>query len=52
MKNIMKIVTFPKDSASLIKGINQTIKNETKEQKGGVPGMVLGTLISVYYSIC
>ena len=39
---------FPKDSGSLIKGINQTIKNQTKKQKGGVPGMVLGTLISVY----
>ena len=32
------------DSNILLKGITSTIKNETKEQKGGFLGMFLGTL--------
>ena len=28
----------------LIKGVTQTIENETKEQRGGFLGMLLGTL--------
>ena len=28
----------------LIKGVSKTIENETKEQKGGYLGMLLGTL--------
>ena len=32
------------DSNILLKGITITIKNETKEQKGGYSGMFLGTL--------
>ena len=29
---------------TLLKGVTKTTKNETKEQKGGVLGMLLGTL--------
>ena len=44
MNNIMKIVKSLEESSLLIKGVSQTIKNETKEQKGGFLGMLLGTL--------
>ena len=40
----MKIVESLEDSGSLIKGVSETIKNEAKEQKGGIIGMLLGTL--------
>ena len=32
------------DSNILLKGVTNTIKNETKKQKGGYLGMLLGTL--------
>ena len=32
MDHIMKIVTFLKESVSLEKGVNGTIKNEAKQQ--------------------
>ena len=35
MNDIMKIVQGPEDSNILLKGVTETIKNETKEQKGG-----------------
>ena len=38
MNDIMKIVQI------LLKGVTKTIKNETKEQKGGFLSMLLGTL--------
>ena len=44
MKDIIKIVKSLKESGLLIKGVSETIKNEAKEQKGGFPGMLLGTL--------
>ena len=44
MKDIIKIVKSLKDSGLLIKGVSETIKNEAKEQRGGFPGMLLGTL--------
>ena len=44
MNDIIKIVQALKDSNILLKGITKTIKNETKEQKGGFLGMLLGTL--------
>ena len=44
MNDIMKIVQFLEDSNILLKGVTETIKNETKEQKGGFLGMLLGTL--------
>ena len=42
--NILKIVQALEDSNILLKGVTQTIKNETKEQKGGFLRMLLGTL--------
>ena len=44
MNDIMKIVQAHEDSNILIKGVTKTIKNETKEQKGGFLSMLLGTL--------
>ena len=44
MEGIIKIVKSLEDSSSLIKGVTQTIENETEEQRGGFLGMLLGTL--------
>ena len=44
MNDIMKIVQALEDSNVLLKGVTKTIKNETKEQKGGFLSMLLGTL--------
>ena len=44
MHDIMKIVLALEDSNILLKGVTKTIKNETKEQKGGFLSMLLGTL--------
>ena len=44
MNDIMKIVQALEDSNILLKGVTKTIKNETKEQKGGFSSMLLGTL--------
>ena len=44
VNDIMKIVEALEDSNILLKGIINTIKNETKEQKGGFLNMLLGTL--------
>ena len=41
---MIKIVQALEDSDILLKGVTKTIKNETKEQKGGFLGMLLGTL--------
>ena len=35
MNDIMKIVQALEDPNILLKGVTKTIKNETKEQKGG-----------------
>ena len=43
MENTMKIVKSLEDSALLIKGFSETIKNEIREQKGGYFGMLLAT---------
>ena len=40
----MKIIQALEDFNILIKGVTKTIKNETKEQKGGFLSMLLGTL--------
>ena len=40
----MKIVQAVEDSNILLKRATKTIKNETKEQKGGFLSMLLGTL--------
>ena len=44
MNDIMKNVQALEDSNILLKGVTKTIKNETKEQKGGFLTMLLGTL--------
>ena len=44
MNDIMKIVQALEDSIFLLKGITKTIENETKDQKEGFLGMLLGTL--------
>ena len=44
MNEIMKIVQALEDSNILLKGVTKTIKNEIKEQKGGLLSMLLGSL--------
>ena len=41
---MIKIVKALEDSDVLLKGVTDTIKNETKKQKGGFLSMLLGTL--------
>ena len=44
MNDIMKIVQAHEDSNILLKEVTKTIKDETKEQKGGFLSMLFGTL--------
>ena len=44
MNDIMKIIQALEDSDILLKGVIKTIKNKTKEQKGGFLSILLGTL--------
>ena len=45
MTDFMKMIFISlEESGLLIKGVRETIKNEAKEQKGGFPRMLLGTL--------
>ena len=44
MNDIMKPVQALEDSNILLKGVAKTIKNETKEHKGGFLSMLLGSL--------
>ena len=44
MNDIMKIAQALEDSNILLKEVTKTIKNETKEEKGGFFSMLLGTL--------
>ena len=44
MNDIIKIVQALEDSNTLLKGLTNTIRNETKEQKGRFLSMLLGTL--------
>ena len=44
MNDIIKTVQAFKDSNILLKRVTKTIKNETKEQKGGFLSTLLGTL--------
>ena len=44
MNDTMKIVQGLEDFNMLLKGVTKTIKNKTKEQKGGFLSMLLGTL--------
>ena len=43
MNDIMKIVQALESSGILLKGVTEAIKNETKEQKGGILIMLLAT---------
>ena len=42
----IKIIQALEDTNILLKGVTKTIKNETKEQKGGFLSMLLGTLVA------
>ena len=44
MNDLLKIIQALENSNILIKGVNKTIKSETKEQEGGFLSMLLGTL--------
>ena len=44
MNDIIKIIEILENSGILLKGATKTIENETKEQRGGFLGMLLGTL--------
>ena len=52
MNDIMKIVQALEDSNILLKGVTKTIKNETKEKKGGFLSMLCGTLGVSLLEIC
>ena len=44
MDDILKIVKCLEDSGVLLYGVNKTIQNKVKEQRGGFLSMLLGTL--------
>ena len=44
MQDLPKIIKSLEDSGILLVGINEAVKNEVKEQKGGFLSMFLGTL--------
>ena len=44
MNDVIKIVQALEDSNILLKGVTETVKNETKKQQGGFLSMLLGTL--------
>ena len=44
MNDIIKIIKALENSGILLKGVSKTIKNETKEERGGFLSMLLGTL--------
>ena len=44
MNDIMKIIEALENSGILLKEVKKTIKNETKEQRGGFLSMLHGTL--------
>ena len=44
INDIIKIIKSLEDSGLLLKGVTETVQNEVKEQKGGFPSALLGTL--------
>ena len=44
MKDIMTIVKSLEESGLVIKDVSEIIENEAKEQKGGLLGILLGSL--------
>ena len=47
MEDMIKIVKLLEELGLLIKGINETIKNEAQKQKGRFLSMILGTLAAI-----
>ena len=43
MNDIIKIIKALENSGILLKGVTETIENETKKQRGGFLSMLLGT---------
>ena len=48
MNDIMKIVKSLEEYGLLITAVNETIKTEAEEQKGGFISMLLGSQVLVY----
>ena len=46
MNDVIKIVQVLEDSNILLKGVTDTVRNETKAQKVGFLSMLLGTLVA------
>ena len=44
MEDLIKIVTSLEDSGLLLKGLNESVQNEVKQQNGGFFSALLGTL--------
>ena len=44
MTDVMKIIKCLEESSSLMEDVSETIKTEVKEQEGGFPNMLVGTL--------
>ena len=44
MNDLIKVAEALEDSNMLLNGVNETIKNKTKEEKGGFLTALLGTL--------
>ena len=44
IEEIIRILKSLEDSGLLLKGVNETVQNEAKEQKSGFLSMLLGTL--------
>ena len=48
INDIVKIIQALEDYNILLKGVTETIKNETKRQKGGLLSLLLGTLTASF----
>ena len=44
MEDILEVVKSLEDSRILLKGVSETVENESKEQRGGFLSMLLGVL--------
>ena len=44
MNDLIEIVKSLEDSGLLLKGVTRSVQNEVKEQRGGFPSTLLGTL--------
>ena len=44
IEDLIKIIKSLEDSGFSLKGVTESVQNEVKEQKGGFPSMLLGTL--------